>query len=439
MTKKRRPKKNLYPKYVVIKNDPPEWHVRRVFPTAERRNGKIVYIQFTRRCLPETAEHAAEVSRGIEEDFHKQKANQPDRTTVGGFLEFFLHSKKRSVAVSTYEFYEWIYNRHVRDKRFAKIRLSELDTLAIQSFCADPRDDRSKNELSADLINKIYRFLHTAFEQAIKWGMLEKNPAKGVLLPKSVSNEQRAFDEAEAFRFVQACRQSPDDLLFELALETGMRSQEYLILRWDDIDLDGCKVDVRRAIARRQKGGGFVIKEPKTKTSRRSIDISPELRDRIIEHQARQNRRILELRRELNRPALLRHMRRRGVNYRKRIRHREYVRQLLANHAQYDLVFPSADFTPHNRHNLNRRAFRHCLKRADLDEAGYSLKSLRHSCATLLAKHLHPKELQDRMGHSKIETTMNYYVHVQHESRTRASSKMAGILYRSATAVQSRS
>jgi integrase len=68
--------------------------------------------------------------------------------------------------------------------------------------------------------------------------------------------------------------------LFHLAIETGMRPEEYLGLQWQDIDFDQKSLSVRGALIAR-KGGGYYFEEPKTKKSRRSIPLSDTLINEI--------------------------------------------------------------------------------------------------------------------------------------------------------------
>ncbi len=72
------------------------------------------------------------------------------------------------------------------------------------------------------------------------------------------------------------------------------------------------------------------------------------------------------------------------------------------------LVFPSAAGTPLSRHNLTR-AFKKHLRRAGLPET-FRLYDLRHTCATLLlSRNVHPKYVQELLGHSSITLTLDTY------------------------------
>ncbi len=68
------------------------------------------------------------------------------------------------------------------------------------------------------------------------------------------------MNEAQMKRFLAECQNSKHGIIFEFALETGMRPQEYLALRWDDIDLEKRKAEVTRALVYDRRGGGFYFK-----------------------------------------------------------------------------------------------------------------------------------------------------------------------------------
>jgi integrase len=73
----------------------------------------------------------------------------------------------------------------------------------------------------------------------------------------------------EAAKFLDAFKSTRMSALFIFALTTGMRPQEYLALKWSDINLSKGTVTVRRAIVWSQKKGvGWHFDEPKTSRSR---------------------------------------------------------------------------------------------------------------------------------------------------------------------------
>ncbi|MFC1938273.1 hypothetical protein ACFLVS_02355 [Chloroflexota bacterium] len=74
--------------------------------------------------------------------------------------------------------------------------------------------------------------LHKALQTAIKWGMVNRNVADGVNVPRARRNEMQTWDEYEINRFLETTKDSPYYTLFHTALFTGMRRSELLALRW---------------------------------------------------------------------------------------------------------------------------------------------------------------------------------------------------------------
>ncbi len=76
------------------------------------------------------------------------------------------------------------------------------------------------------------------------------------------------------------------------------------------------------------------------------------------------------------------------------------------------LVFPTRVGTPMNQKNLSARSFKSLLKCAGLPRF-VRIHDLRHTCATiLLSKNVHPKFVQELLGHANISITFDTYSHV---------------------------
>lgn len=429
MARRKKYKKAGLPKYVVLKAQkgkpkaPKEWHVRLTFPTSQRdKDGRIVYDQVTRRCQPETEERAAEIVEFLRYEINQHKLNKPSAgQTLGTFLDYYLSVKKTSVTQRTYEFYLYLFDHHIKNHAINKTALRHLETLELQTFF---------NELqgSPQRKRKVYVFLNMALRQAIVWDLLTKNPATGIILPKFTPKETPAMSKTEARAFIEACRKSDDYIVFEFALETGLRPQEVLAIRWQDVDLERRRISVKKAIAEGFIKGGFEVKDPKTESSKRTIGISERLRDRLMRHKELQEAYLAEVQATAEAP-LASQKRAIGVNYKNRRLRRQIAKEKLAAFAKYDLVFPATNGHPLAKVNLNRREFKTVLKLAKIDPAKYSLESLRHTCLTFLANQMNPKKLQRHAGHARLTTTLNYYVHVDDESQFEGSDAMANALY----------
>src|SRR5262249_27046985 len=159
--------------------------------------------------------------------------------------------------------------------------------------------------------------------------------------------EMKCFSLEETGRFLDTAQNSKWFVLFFLAIETGMRPEEYLGLQWKDIDFDLGTASVKRALVW-QKGGGFNFTEPNTTRSRRNIPLSARLLGNLKTHKRNQ----LEMRLPLG-PA----------------------------YENLDLVFATEIGTPLNSKNIISRHFRPLLKKAGLTQI--RLYDLRHTMATL--------------------------------------------------------
>jgi integrase len=204
----------------------------------------------------------------------------------------------------------------------------------------------------------------------------------------------RPLSEAEARTFLDTARETGDrfEALYVLAITTGLRRGELLGLRWDDADLNRGTLRVGRALVR--EGGRHVVGETKTKRGRRRVNLTP----RTV--------------------ATLKAHRRRQLEHRVR----------LANlYEDYGLIFASENGTPLNPENLVKRSFKPLLRKAGLPEIRFH--DLRHTCATLLlGRGVHPKIVQELLGHDTIAMTLDTYSHYLPSMGDQASGAMGDAL-----------
>jgi len=417
--------KKKLPPYVLIQHG--QWHVRKMFKTRKRDNkGRIVYAPLKRRCWPETAERAKEVAEELVRLWNEAMASADSVHALGGYLETYNAAKKSTVATRTHEILEELLGRYVKSDEITEAELRSLKPLIIQGFYTR----LERRGVSATMIRKVHEYLSIAFNQAVKWEIINRNPTLGVILPKVVKKEALAFTKEETWAFLDVCGESYDNLVLEFALETGMRPGEYLALTWEDVDLMKSTVSVKRAIATNLKGIGFEKKEPKTRSSRRTISISPDLRAKLEMHLGRRLDLLAELDRLANAPTLLLHMKRKGKNYIKRNRRKEHAKVLAESFREHNLVFPSAHGGLLSRLNLTRRIFKPVVEEAGLDPKKYSLYTLRHTCATLsLAAGANIKAIAEKLGHADLNMLLHTYAHVLPSMREEAMEYLVKTLY----------
>jgi integrase len=188
------------------------------------------------------------------------------------------------------------------------------------------------------------------------------------------------------------CRLYP---LVATALGTGARISELLALKWEDVDLARGRLHIRRALAEHSGKHGTVFGPTKI-TQGRSVPLAEFVRDALRD-------RIMELQRE-----------------------KEFFAQ---DYKDFGLVFCRPDGRPLDPRNVSQ-AFGELVKRyneelrAKAHREGRQPKpeellprvrfhDLRHTCATFLLKQkVHPKVVQEILGHSRIEVTLDTYSHV---------------------------
>jgi integrase len=294
------------------------------------------------------------------------------------------------LAERTYEDYEGLLQRYVRAAIGTK-KLSDLKPLHIQVIYTDMLE----RGLSPRVVRYVHAVISNAFKQAKKWGMLGRNPAEGVDLPKQTRKEMRALSPEEAGRFIAAAREDEHGLIFIFALMTGCRPEEYLALQWKDVDLESGVIIIQRTLVWRRKGGGWYYGQPKTAKSRRNIPLASSLVRDLRMHRREQVEARLKL----------------GPKWQ-----------------DHDLVFTTAVGGPLMGPNLYRRNFTPIVEKAKLSER-IRLYDLRHSCATLLlAAGEHPKVVSERLGHSTVVLTLDTYSHVLPSMQKAASKRLESIV-----------
>jgi integrase len=280
---------------------------------------------------------------------------------------------------------------HIRP-RIGELKLSDIKILTVQKVYSQMQ--------TAGLSARTVRYAHSVFsmslKKAVELGYIVNNPCSYAELPRQDKKETKAFSPEQAKKFLEAAKDDRHGLIFEIALSSGMRPEEYLSLQWKDIDLDKGTATVQRALVWR-KGGGFMFAEPKTAKSRRTVPLPKSILPKIKEHKRRQLEQRLKI----------------GAAYEK-----------------HDLVFASELGKPIQYRNLTQRHFEKILDRAGMKDAGFVLYSLRHSCATLLlSAGENPKIVAERLGHTSVKMTLDTYSHVLPDMQQTATDKLEAMLY----------
>jgi integrase len=311
-----------------------------------------------------------------------------DRQTVAQYLDKWLSaSAKPSVKVRTYEGYESIVRVRVAP-RIGKKQIAKLTPLDLQALYTE----LAEAGLSARSIGHTHRVLHRAFDQAVKWNILTRNPCQGTTPPRPQRAEMKVLTPEQARAFLAATIDHPAHALYALAITSGMRAGELLGLQWGDVDLDAGHLTIRRAL-QQQNSAGLVFVTPKTTKSRRMIFLSQRAIDALRAHRDRQT---------------------------------FHRRQVGSEWRDLNLVFPGPFGGPTDP-SWSRQVFYAALEAAGIPRVRFH--DLRHTAATLaLMQGVHPKVVSDMLGHGTVGLTLDTYSHLLPAMHQQAAAAMDAIL-----------
>ena len=192
------------------------------------------------------------------------------RKYATSWLELY---KTHTVRHTTYSEYASILQKHLIPA-FGDLPVTEITTDRIQQLLNDKRDYASKT------LHEIQMVLGMVLEGAVEDGLITRNPAKSKRLrnPSTKKNEREALTEEQVGDIISHLpdlKQKRDQRYLALLIYTGMRREEVLGLRWEDVDTEKGLLHVRRAIT--FKGNLPVIGETKTRNGKRTIPLHPDL------------------------------------------------------------------------------------------------------------------------------------------------------------------
>ena len=311
---------------------------------------------------------------------------EPSSLTVAEYLELWLREYVRpNLRPRTAEGYGTIVRKHVLPS-LGHIRLVDLSPRHIQSYYTALLD-----RLSAQTIKHHHTLLHRAFEIAITWELLDRNPTQRVRTPKPEPSPARALSADEVRHLLARAQGTPYYVPIHLALYAGLRRGEILGLRWQDVDTDTATLSIQQTLMH-VRGQGYILGEPKSEGSRRTIALSPTT--------------MLLLR-----------------AHRERIGAEHAARGISAMTEQVCALPDGRLMKPDALSRACRRIARQC------DIQGVRLHDLRHTHASLLLNEGTPINIvQARLGHQSITTTVDIYGHVPQSADIAAGATFARVV-----------
>lgn len=282
--------------------------------------------------------------------------------TMHGLWERWMLVKGLNLAKTTLSNYDWHIRTHLGPDLGERTITSVTEADILRYI------NTKLVTLSRNTVSQQVTILHQALAYAVEHGLLSHSPCAGIRLGARPRQIAKVLDTTQVQTFLKEAWRSRYYPIYVLAIYTGLRRSELIGLRWEDVEWENSVLHIREAIVRLPTSSTWITKEPKSRTSRRSVEVPPI---------------VLQVLRPL--------YDRRTTAQIRILSHPDGRRWPIDHIVGYDLP-------------------RIC-QRAGLP--GLRLHDLRHTHATLLLKmKFSPRAVQERLGHSNVAFTLTIYGHV---------------------------
>ncbi|MEG1884564.1 MAG: tyrosine-type recombinase/integrase, partial [Clostridia bacterium] len=156
---------------------------------------------------------------------------------------------------------------------------------AVQSCTQKYSQYKAKTFVALPTIRKIHNLLRSAFTQAMKWDLMERNPATLATVPKFEMKKREIWDAPTLFRAMELCEDDRLKLCMNLSFACSLRLGEMLGLTWDCVDIseesirdDRASIFINKELQRANKAAFVALKKkdvvatfPETKVNCRTV------------------------------------------------------------------------------------------------------------------------------------------------------------------------
>jgi integrase len=353
----------------IRERSPGRWAIILDDPSSPTRKRRWHSFKGTKRqAQVECARLIAEIQRGT--------YIAPDKTTFAEFAERWLVHMAAQVSPKSHARYGELMRKNIVPL-LGKIVLTKLKPATISDAygkaLVNGRRDGTGG-LSPRTVTHMHRVLKQSLGQAVKWELLNRNPADAVDPPKVERSLMQTYDLDQTVTLIDAMRGTRLLVPTMLAVLCGLRRGEVVALKWKNVDLERGRLSV---VESAEQVGTRVRYKPPKNGKGRTLAMSARLVEELRAHRAQQAEELLKV----------------GVR--------------LTNES---FVVAQIDGSPIQPDTLTQDWVRK-IEKTGLP--AYRFHDLRHAHAThMLANGIHPKVASERLGHSKIGITLDLYSHV---------------------------
>lgn len=345
----------------------------------------------TRRGFP-SAKAAKIALNRLEYEVQETGFQKKETYTYNEIYLLWIEQYKNTVKESTLQKTTKLFEHHILPL-FADLRIDKINV----AYCQKAIDKWFNDGLTSYKI--LLRYTAKVFKTAENMTIISTDPTAKVTIPvkreKEISNELPNFYNKEELELFFISLEKMDNkknlALFRLLAFTGARVGEILALEWSNIDFKASTVTINKTLTR-GLNNRLMVDIPKTKKSVRTISIDPKTLNILRLWKSKQAENYFKL----------------GFNTRN-------VKQPLFTNSKNEYMNSAKVY----------KDYLQIVKKFNLKKI--TIHGFRHThCSLLFEAGASIKEVQDRLGHTDVKTTMNIYAHVTKKAKEETAQKFAG-------------
>lgn len=326
---------------------------------------------------------------------------EPKKETIKDYLIDWLENYiKSNRKINTYNRYkEILFNDII--PYIGNVLLKDIKPVHIDKML----NAGKKRGLSGTTLQNIYGVLNSALNRAVKLQIIINNPCKHIDRPKRDRFRANVLSVEQYDTILSMLSNNKyNNYIFSLALkielELGLRRGELAGLQWKNIDFKNRLIHIDTNLI--YSDSQVLVDTTKTEESERTLTVSKELIEALGAHKKVQSENRLKF-------------------------GQHYIKTNKFGNQEFDFVM-----TWENGKYVHPNYYTHrwikIKEKLNLDK-NIRFHDLRHTNASLLLEQgVDFKVIQERLGHSDINTTLNIYSHVNLEMQKKATEKLAEIL-----------
>lgn len=323
-------------------------------------------------------------------DMQQGKITKKTNKTIADWMDEWVSEYLPNIEETTRVGYKTKIRCYIKPA-IGDILIQSLRTEHVQRMV----NDMMNRGLSPKNIRDTYNNINAAMKLAVKTHLVQYNPCEGVSLPKKKRYSAEVYSPEMIRKLLDIAKGTDMYLPILILVTAGLRRGELLALRWKDIDFKKGVIKVRSNMVNGLNG--CIIKTPKSEAGIRDIHIGED------------------------------------VMWELKLAHKRYIEDALYygnGFQKLDFVICQEDGSPLRPDSMSQK-WRRFLVSNELPKI--RLHDLRHSNATaLIQAGVNPRVVQQRLGHSDVNITLNTYTHVLPEMDIDAAEKLDSIMLKRA-------